>query len=130
VAVVSAGHLPVLWVDNAAVVSAPAQIDAVNVGDLLGCLLTVICHGPAVLIVDLTATTFCDSAAVHALVQAFKEARAAGVELRLAVGAPAVSRLLEITGVDQLIGTYPTVPESLIGKPPPPDAQPTSKTGG
>jgi anti-anti-sigma factor len=130
VTVVSAGHLPVLWVDNAAVVSAPAQIDAVNVGDLLGCLLTVIGDGPAVLIVDLTATTFCDSATVHALVRAFKEARAGGVELRLAVGAPAVSRLLEITGVDQLIGTYPTVPESLIGRPPPPDAQPTSKTGG
>ena len=119
-----------LWVDNAAVVSAPAEIDVVNAGDVLGCLLTVIRDGPAVLIVDLTATTFCDSAAVHALVHAFKEARASGVELRVVVGAPAVSRLLEITGVDQLIGTYPTVPESLIGSPPPPEAQPTSKAGG
>jgi anti-sigma B factor antagonist len=130
VAVVSAGHLPVLWVDNAAVVSAPAEIDVVNAGDVLACLLTVIRDGPAVLIVDLTATTFCDSAAVHALVHAFKQARASGVELRVVVGGPAVSRLLEITGVDQLIGTYPTVPESLIGSPPPPEAQPTSKTGG
>jgi anti-anti-sigma regulatory factor len=65
----------------------------------------------------------------HALVHAFEEASASGVELRLAVGGPAVSRLLEITGVDQLIATYPTVPESLIGRPPP-EAQPTSKTAG
>jgi anti-sigma B factor antagonist len=130
VAVVSAGHLPVLWVDNAAVVSAPAEIDAANAGDVLEGLLTAIRDGPAALIVDLTATTFCDSAAVHALVKAFKEAGASGVELRLAAGGPAVGRLLEITGVDQLIGTYPTVPESLIGKPPPPEAQPTSKAGG
>ena len=127
--VVSAGHLPVLWVDNAAVVSAPAEIDVVNAGDVLGCLLTVIREGPAVLIADLTATTFCDSAAVHTLVHAFKQARASGVELRLALGGPAVSRLLEITGVNQLIGTYPTVPESLIGGPPP-EAQPTSKADG
>jgi anti-sigma B factor antagonist len=130
VAVVSAGHHPVLWVDHVAVVSAPAEIDVSNAGDVLGCLLMVIRDGPAVLIVDLTATTFCDSAAVHALVQAFKEARASGVELRLAAGGPAVIRLLEITGVDQLIGIYPTVPESLIGRPTPPEAQPTSKTGG
>jgi anti-sigma B factor antagonist len=127
--VVSAGHVPVLWVDNAAVVSAPAEIDVVNAGDVLGCLLTVIREGPAVLIVDLTATTFCDSAAVHTLVHAFKQARASCVELRLALGGPAVSRLLEITGVNQLIGTYPTAPESLIGGPPP-EAQPTSKADG
>ena len=129
-AVVPAGHLPVLWVDNAAVVSAPAEIDAANAGDVLEGLLTAIRDGPGALIVDLTATTFCDSAAVHALVKAFKEAGASGVELRLAAGGPAVSRLLEITGVDQLIGTYPTVLESLIGKPPSPEAQPTSKADG
>ena len=105
---------------RAAVVSAPAQIDARNAGDVLACLLSVICEGPATLIVDLTATAFCDSAGLNTLLQAFRRAGASGTEMRLAVSGPAVRRILEVTGIDQLIGTYPSVPESLIGGPGPP----------
>jgi anti-anti-sigma factor len=115
VVVVSAGRHPVLWVGKAAVVSAPAQIDVGNVDDVLVCMLSVIREGPAALIVDMTATTFCDCAGVNGLVQAFKQARASGVEMRLAVSGPAVRRVLDITGAGRLIGTYPTVPESLVG---------------
>ena len=121
---------PVLWVDRAAVVSAPAEVDARNAGDVLACLLSVIREGPATLIVDMTATTFCDSAGVNSLVQAFRRAGASGIEMRLAVSGPAVRRILEITAVDQLIGTYPTVPASLIGALGPPEAQPSSNTSG
>ena len=39
-------------------------------------------------------------------------------------------RILEVTGIDQLIGTYPGVPASLIGGPGPPGAQPSSKASG
>jgi len=134
---VSAGRHPVLWVHRTAVISAPAQVDAGNAEDVLAGLLSVICEGPAALVVDMTATGFCDSAGMHGLVQAFQHARASGVEMRLAVSGPAVRRMLEITGVDQLIGVYPSVPESLIGgrAPPgrpdhPPEAGPSSKTGG
>jgi anti-sigma B factor antagonist len=63
----------------------------------------------------MTATAFCDSAGLNSLVQAFRRAGASGIEMRLAAGGPAVRRILEITGVDQLIGSYPSVPESLIG---------------
>jgi anti-sigma B factor antagonist len=121
---------PVLWVDRAAVVSAPAEIDARNAGDVLACLLSVIREGPATLIVDMTATAFCDSAGVNSLVQAFRRARASGIEMRLAVSGPAVRRILEITAVDQLIGTYPSVPASLTGGLGPPEAQPSSNTSG
>ena len=121
---------PVLWIDRAAVVSAPAEIDARNSGDVLTCLLSVIGEGPATLIVDMTATAFCDSAGLNSLVQAFRRAGASGIEMRLAAGGPAVRRILEITGVDQLIGSYPSVPESLIGGVGPPGPQPSSKTSG
>ena len=121
---------PVLWIDRAAIVSAPAQIDAGNAGDVLACLLSVIREAPATLIVDLTATAFCDSAGLNSLVQAFRRAAAGGIEMRLAAGGPAVRRILEITGIDQLIGSYPSVPESLFGGPGPPGAQPSSKTSG
>jgi anti-anti-sigma factor len=120
----------VLWIDRAAVVSAPAEIDARNAGDVLACLLSVIREGPATLIVDMTATAFCDSAGLNSRVQAFRRAAAGGIEMRLAVCGPAVRRILEITAVDQLIGTYPSVPASLIGGLGPPEAQPSSKTSG
>ena len=123
-------HHPVLWIDRVAVVSAPAQVDASNAGDVLACLLSVICEGPATLIVDLTATAFCDSSGLNSLVQAYRRAEASGIEMRLAVGEPAVRRILQITGIDQLIGTYPSVPASLIGGLGPPEAQPSSKTSG
>jgi anti-sigma B factor antagonist len=128
--VVPARRHPVLWVDRAAVVSAPAEIDARNAGDVLACLLSVIRDGPATLIVDMTATAFCDSAGVSSLVQAFRRAGASGIEMRLAVTGPAVRRVFEVTAVDQLIGTYPSVPASLIGELGPPEAQPSSKTSG
>ena len=121
---------PVLWIDRAAVVSAPAEIDARNSGDVLTCLLSVIGEGPATLIVDMTATAFCDSAGLNSLVQAFRRASASGIEMRLAVCGPAVQRILEITAIDQLIGVYPSVPASLIGGLGPSEAQPSSKTSG
>jgi anti-anti-sigma factor len=121
---------PVLWIDRAAVVSAPAQVDARNAGDVLVCLLSVICEGPATLIVDLTATAFCDSSGLNSLVQAYRRAGASGIEMRLAGGGPAVRRILQITGIDQLICTYPNVPASLIGEQGPRGDQPSSKTSG
>jgi anti-sigma B factor antagonist len=128
--VVPARRHPVLWIDRAAVVSAPAQIDACNAGEVLACLLSVIREGPATLVVDMTATAFCDSAGLNSLVRAFRRAGGSGIEMRLAAGGPAVRRMLEITGIDQLIGSYPSVPESLIGGLGRPGAQPSSKTSG
>ena len=90
--------------------SAPAQVDARSADDVLACLLSVIREGPATLIVDLTATAFCDSAGLNSLVQAFRRAGASGIDMRLAVCSPTVRRILEITGIDHLIGTYPSVP--------------------
>jgi anti-anti-sigma factor len=127
---VPARRHPVLWIDRAAVVSAPAEIDARNAGEVLACLLSVIHEGPATLIVDMTATAFCDSAGLNSLVRAFQRAGASGIEMRLAAGGPAVRRILEVTAVDQLIGTYPSVPASLIGGVRPPGAQPSSNTSG
>ena len=125
-----ARHHPVRWIDRAAVVSAPAQVDVRNAGDVLASLLSVIREGPATLIVDLTATAFCDSSGLNSLVQAFQRAVASGIEMRLAVGGPAVRRMLQISGIDQLICTYPSVPASLIGGQGPTGDQPSSKTSG
>jgi anti-sigma B factor antagonist len=105
----------VLWIGKAAVVCAPAQIDAGNADDVLASILAVICEDAALLIVDMTATTFCDCSAVSGLVRAFRQAHARGVEMRLVAHEPAVTRVLSLTGADLLMDTYPSVAEALIG---------------
>jgi anti-anti-sigma factor len=69
--------------------------------------------GAALLIADMSKTTFCDSAGVSALVRAFRRASASGSSMRLVVSTPAVQRVLSITGVDRLIDTFPSVAASL-----------------
>ena len=106
-------HAPVLWLGQAAVATLPVEIDIANAGQVREDLLTVLNRGPDLLIVDMTGTTFCDSAGVNALVRAYKRADACGARMRLVVSAPAVRRVLAVTGVDRLIGTCPSVAAAL-----------------
>jgi hypothetical protein len=53
---VPAERHPVLWVDKAAIVSAPAEIDPAGADDILMCLLSIIRQGATVLIVDMHTT--------------------------------------------------------------------------
>jgi anti-sigma B factor antagonist len=106
---------PVVWLSKVAVVTLPVEIDIANADLVRDDLLSVLNRGAATLIVDMGGTTFCDSAGVNALVRAHKRATANGSEMRLVVGAPAVQRVLAITGVDHLMDMYPSVAASLAG---------------
>jgi len=114
---VSAGSYPVRWAGRLAVVMMPAEIDVANARAILDKLLSVLDREPVTLIVDMTATTFCDSAGMNAVLRAYKRASAAGTELRLVMPAPAVRRVFTVTGLDRLIGTYPSLAASLAGRP-------------
>jgi anti-sigma B factor antagonist len=108
---------PVLWVGQAAVVSAPVEIDLINADDLRECMLSAIGNGARAVVVDMTATTFCDCGGVHAIVDCLELAAAVGASLRVAVSAPAVRQVFAITGAARLIGICPTVAAALIGSP-------------
>ncbi len=110
---------PVLWVGQAAVISAPVEIDVGNAEELEKCLLSVLSHGARVLVVDMTTTTFCDCAGVYAIVSCWRRAAAERSSLRLAARGPAVSYVFSITGASRLIDIHPTVAAALIGPPPP-----------
>ena len=88
------------WLRGAAVITLPVEIDISNADQVRDELLSLLNRGPAVLLVDMAETTFCDSAGVNALVRAHQRATANGAELRLVVAAPGVQRVLAITGVD------------------------------
>jgi anti-sigma B factor antagonist len=105
----------VLWTGQTAVVSLPAEIDISNADQVREDLLSVLNQGAALLIADLSKTTFCDSAGVGALARALRRARASQSEMRLVVGSRAVRRVLSLTGVDRLLGIYPTVSAALAG---------------
>jgi anti-sigma B factor antagonist len=111
----SAERFPVAWADRVAVVAMPAEIDMNNAEAVHDQLLAVMAEGAVTVIVDMTVTTFCDSAGVNALVQARKRALAGERVIQIAAIGPAVIRLLSITGVDKLIDVYPTVSASLTG---------------
>ena len=111
-----AGDFKIQWVGPHAVAAMPAEIDAVNAGKIRRELLAAVGLGAAVVVVDMSGTTFCDSAGVQAIIDAYRQASANGTELRLA--AVAVLRILTIVGVGQLVPIYPTLEAALAGTSP------------
>jgi anti-sigma B factor antagonist len=99
-----------------AVVALPSEIDLTNADKVHDALTRARESGTAVIVADATETTFCDCAGVRALIRAHRQATAAGTDLRVAsTASPAVRRILELTGADQVLDTYPTLTAALDG---------------
>lgn len=64
------------------------------------------------IVVDLAAVELCDSSGLGMLVGAHKRAAAAGGSLVLAGSRPSVAHVLNITGLDRILPTYPSVEEA------------------
>ena len=106
---------PVQWTGQQAVVTFPQHIDISNVGQIREQLLWIINRGAAVLIADLTGTVSCDCSGADALARAQHRAVANGTELRLAVTANAVRRVLTLNGFDRLVAIYPDLDAAAAG---------------
>jgi anti-sigma B factor antagonist len=118
--------LDITWSGRHAIVTMPAEIDLINAGRLGDQLSAVGIGSPEVITVDLTATTFCDSAGIRALARAHEQAADCGAELRLAVGDSPVRRILQLTGLDQILPIYRDVRQSLATPRATPLAGPTA----
>jgi anti-sigma B factor antagonist len=94
-----------------AVITMPAEIDMTNSDRVCQALMAGAGPGVAVLIVDMSETTFCDSAGVHAVITAHRHAADSGTQLWLV--AAAVLRIFTIVGADQLIPVFPTLTAAL-----------------
>ena len=109
----ASSHSP-RWIDGgAAVVTVPSEIDVVNSAEVSDGLIAVIDAGAHTVIADMTATGFCDSAGVKAMVRAYRHAKAQGCVLRLVVTSAAVKRVFSLTGVDRLIPICATLDEAV-----------------
>jgi len=99
------------------VVIVSGEIDLTNAENLRDALLSTLNAGALGLVVDMSATTFIDSAGVTALVRASRRAAATEATVRLAVTAPGVLRVLNLVGIDQLIEVHPSVSAALASLP-------------
>jgi len=117
------------------VVTAPAEIDIITAGQLRTVLLHSVAHGQATIVVDMTGTTFCDSAGFSVLVRAHKQTLAEGGGLRLVIPADsAVARSFTLTGLDRVIPRFTSLDHALAPGPgpairplrPPPPARSTA----
>jgi anti-sigma B factor antagonist len=97
----------------AVVVALPAEIDMANAGQVGQQLGSAIAPGVRAVIVDMTATTFCDSSGISMLVRAHKQAAANGTQLRLVVHSTVVLRSLRLVQMDYLLPIYPTLSQAL-----------------
>ena len=106
-------RFPVETVNGVPIVAAPEEIDITNADELRAAVLQAASSGDGTFVVDMSRTRFCDSAGLHALVDAHKRAQVEGGQVLLAVSGPAVLRLFQITGVDRALPHFPGVTEAL-----------------
>jgi anti-anti-sigma factor len=96
-----------------ATITLPEEVGITNADQVREELLRAIDDGPELLMVDMTGTSYCAAAGIHVLVDARGRAGDAGIGLRVAAGAPAVRRVLQLTGADRLIDVYPSLEAAL-----------------
>jgi anti-sigma B factor antagonist len=104
---------PVRWAGSVAVITMPAEIDATNADRVRQALLSVVRPEVPVLVIDMTGTTFCDSAGVYAVLTAYRQAAETRTQLRLA--ATTVQRVFTLIGADQLMPIYAELEAALAG---------------
>jgi phosphoserine phosphatase RsbU/P len=114
----------VTWSGRHVVVTMAAEIDMTNAAGVTDLLAAVAGQCPQVITADMTATEFCDSTGVRALVRAHERAAAAGAELRLALGDSPAARIIQLIGLDQIVPLYRDVQQSLATPRNEPDSRP------
>lgn len=88
------------------VVVLPAEIDLSNAQLVLDALAAVIRRGVRLVVADMSGTVFCDCSGVAAFAAAWRQAAAAGTDLRIVITHRQVRRLFQLTGLDQLAAVH------------------------
>jgi anti-sigma B factor antagonist len=100
---------------DARVVSVEGSVDIDSAPSLRSALSSIAQEDCCLVVVDLRAVTFIDSAGVAALVGAVREVQAAGAQLRLACDEKKIAGEFHIYGLDRVVPMFSTVHEALAG---------------
>ena len=93
-------------VSRATVIPLPPEIDIANAEQVRADLVTAIDQGYAVVVADMSRTSFCDCAGVAELLSAGSYAASLGAQLRIAARAKPVLRTFELTGLRLALPVY------------------------
>jgi anti-sigma B factor antagonist len=100
-------------VSGVPVVTAPEEIDVTNADALRSALLKAAAHGHPTVVVDMTATRFCDSYTLHTLLAVHNRAQSEGRELLLVIPDIAPLRAFQLTGIDRVIPHVTSLDQAL-----------------
>jgi len=95
------------------VLAVRGEIDVSTAPELRERLLAVAENGRSLVVVDLTDVSFVDSTALGVLVSGVKRFRKGGGDLRLVVTRPHISKVLEITGLNDVFVIRETVEDAV-----------------
>ena len=96
------------------VVTLPGEIDMANADRVGEDLDAAFGPGVGVVVADMSGTRFCDTSGIHALVMAYKRAKASNTGFRVVAGPGEVRRVLEILRLDTVLAIYPRLDIALL----------------
>jgi anti-sigma B factor antagonist len=102
------------WHDDVVVARIDGEVDASNVPDIAARVRALLSNRSLALILDLSGTTYLDSAGINLMFTIGDELRGRQLQFRLVVpeGSP-IERMMRITSVDRAIATFPTLTAAL-----------------
>jgi anti-sigma B factor antagonist len=95
------------------VVTAPEELDITNASMLRAAVLEAAADGRGKFVVDMSGTQYCDSAGLHVLVRAHKQAESNGGAMLVVISTETVRRVLAVTGIDGLLEHVGTLDDAL-----------------
>lgn len=99
----------------AAVVGVLDRVSADRIADRAVGLLK---PGEGVLVLDLSGVTFCDSSGLSAMLLVWRRAREIGARLAFVEMPSQLSRRFQVTGLQEVLGCYPTAGDALAAHDP------------
>ena len=102
------------WHGDVPVARIAGEVDASNVDDVRNRLRSLLTNRSVSLVVDLSATSYLDSAGINLLFALGEQMRGRQQQLTLVVaeGSP-IARMVSLTGLDRAIGAHPTLRAAL-----------------
>ena len=101
------------WEARCEVVTVAGEIDASTAAPLLAEFDALIEAGGAYVVVDMSAVSFCGSTGLTVLIVTHKRLAADGGWLRVAAPTQQVRKAIELTGLNDVVATYPDVASAM-----------------
>lgn len=102
------------WHGDVPVAVVTGEVDASNVAEVGVTLRGLVTNQSSVLVVDLSPTTYLDSAGINLMFALGDELQSRQLTLRIVIKpSSSISRMLAITGLDKTYPTYTTLAEAL-----------------